>query len=256
MTCFGWVFCFLNMLFLIDTMKPLAQKLFSFFVGILIAVCDSGAQDTTGKHEIRSLYTKKLISKIEILAGPGYIRPRGNKYFRDILDFKVGFNAALGISHRINDRFEVNVKFSYEDKGYRFEVYQENLDYNPPAMQRSILENILHYVTCSISPRYTFDKKARFYVSSGPYIGHLIYINGNLISKNGARSAKSLSYETFDVGITCSLGYSLNIKSNLNGTVQFNYNLGLINVSKPITSPMWNTTYTLLLGIAINKIVN
>jgi len=230
-------------------------------VAVMIIAGHSIAQDFANEANTSgSLYPKRLISKIELLVGPSYIRPRGSDFFEDILDTKFGFNAAVGLSHDIGANFELTLKFGYEDKGYRFEVYQENYDYTPPAKQRSITDNTLHYVTCSISPRYTIDEKRHFYISTGPYTGYLInqslsneiYIDGELISKSGARGFKSDDYQTFDFGITSLVGYNLDIRENLRGTIQLNYNFGLSDVLKP-SSSMKNTTYGLLLGITIIK---
>ncbi len=232
-----------------------------FVLCFLIACSWAHAQEHVISPNTTEPSHKKLFSKIEILGGLSYIRPRGNDFFTDILDNKFGINAGLGLSHELSFRFGVDIKFLYEEKGYRFKVYQQNYDYNPPATQKSVSDLTLRYATCSISPRYAIDKRRRFYVSAGPYIGYLIdeshwneiYIDGKLISKTGARGYKSSSYETLDFGIVSSLGYNLSIKSFLTRTIQLNYNLGLIDVSKPPTGPMWNNTYSLLIGITIKK---
>jgi len=235
----------------------------SLFVLHLLIVCSwAHAQDHMIRSSATELSPKKLVSKIEFLLGPSYIRPHGVESFNSTQDFKLGVSAGVGLIHQLSSRFDLNLKFFYEDKGYRLETVAINSDYNPPATQRSVIDITFNYATASISPRFLVDKNQHFYLSAGPYVGYLfseriqneIYINEVLISKTGSRGVSPYyDYKKVDVGLTTMIGYDININRRLAGTFQFLYNLGLIEVTKGTIAPMSNTTYSLLLGITINR---
>lgn len=103
-----------------------------------------------------NLKQKKLISAVEIFAGPNASFNYGNKFIENYEDenvtnkrlLKIGYAAGIGIYHSVSTRIDLNVRLQYETKGTKNEL-------NVP----SLLDNTSRYI---ISSKYTY----KYYTAS------------------------------------------------------------------------------------------
>ena len=211
---------------------------------------------------LENLYPKRLISEIELLFGPSIIYPRGDKFTKKNRVPKLGVCATLGFTHQFSPRFGINLKAIYESKGLKAIYYSFNADYNPPATQKGVMDITLNYATISLLPRYFLGRKLKLYTGVGPYLSYLLtekyyaelYINASLITKSGSRPDPDLYYKKIDAGLTSIVGYNSQINAKRDFSIQFAWNLGLMNVNNPALYPILsNNSFSLLLGVSLHK---
>ncbi|MEK6781754.1 MAG: outer membrane beta-barrel protein [Bacteroidota bacterium] len=226
---------------------------------VLLIAFYATAQEPVSEPDLAKLQPKRLVSKIEFLAGPSIIYPYGNEGFEKARVGKLGFAANVGLIHNINSRLAINLKFRYENKGSKTIAYSPNIP--PPDSQKSILDVTLKYATFSLLPCYSIWKEREFYIGFGPYFGYLnsvktsieVYMNGILSGQSTSSPDPYLFNKAFDVGLTTVIGYNVHINQKTECSVQFLHNLGLVYLSKDTTYPVRNNTFSLLLGFSINK---
>ena len=80
-----------------------------------------------------------------------------------------------------------------------------------------------------------------------------LVINGVIVAQSGSTPDPYLFFKEIDIGIKSMVRYDF-IQKNTNCLIQFSHNLGLMDVVQDGKNPvMRNSTFSLLLGISINK---
>jgi hypothetical protein len=234
----------------------------SIVLPIFLFALYATAQEQESKPDLGKLYSKRLVSKIEFLVGPSVIYPYGGAWLKDIQVAKIGLAGSVGFIHVINSRLAINLKCGYGNKGQKLIINDDSdIRYNPPATIKSIFDITLNYATVSILPRYSFFKNREFYTGLGLYFGYLDYekifseltINGTVVARSVSKPNPHLVYKEIDIGIESLVGYDIRMYKKINCSIQFLYNLGLMDVTKEGTYPLRNSTFSLLLGFSINK---
>src|SRR5690606_19969607 len=127
------------------------------------------------QHEIGTPERKRLISKVEIFAGPGLSFNHGNKFIENYKDknvtnrrlLKPGYVVGIGAYHSLSPRFDLNVRLQYEQKGTRNELNTPSL----PNDNRQIdyFNYSYKYLSVTIAPNLIAGVKKRVIVSLGIY---------------------------------------------------------------------------------------
>jgi opacity protein-like surface antigen len=203
-------------------------------------------------------HPKKLISKVEILTGGSLVYGvwKGSEVPHA---FKLGYSANLGLVHSLDRRFELNVRFLYEDKGIR-SCLESSWSDDPPVIAKAITDITLNYLSVSVVPRYVMGDRGKFYVGIGPHASYLkndrlrqeVYLNGELFQRSGAKPAK-LGFKRHDIGMTIMGGCNLHVKNRTSATLQILYNAGIMDATHSGMTRFKNNTLTLLVGITIDK---
>lgn len=172
---------------------------------------------------------------------------------------KVGFNATLGLFHDLTSRLDIGIQLSYQNKGYKFEVYSENP--GPPATDKALTDVTLNYVTATILPRYCVTPSKRLQLGVGPYFGYLTttrlvqkqFFQGDVVNKYSSRPNPDIDYKEFDWGASFQVGANFPITERKGIAIQFLYSLGITDINKPVIDKIRNNTFSLLFGIYINR---
>jgi len=204
-------------------------------------------------------YHKRVISRLEFLVGTNLIYGRGSEYIKEDRVGKFGFRGSVGFVHTFNSRWELDAKISYENKGYKNEVYSENP--GPPPTDKLVEDLTLNYFTLTFLPRYTVIPNGRFEVGIGPYIGYLstirlrqkLYFQDAPVSEYSTRIDPGETYKELDFGASFMMGYNIRFKERVGFCVQFIYSLGLIDITDPTVAAVRNNTFSLLIGISLKK---
>ena len=202
---------------------------------------------------------KRVISRFEFLLGGNFIYATGPEYFREMRVGKLGFRSTLGLMHDVNERFELDLKLSYEVKGLKFRVYSENP--GPSPMNEHVSDVTLNYGTASFMGRWSVLPGRKLQVGLGPYFGYLInmklmqknYYNNVLVSRYSNRPDPNISYNEFDSGISIMTASNFLLTNGKSLTVQLLYSRGLIDINKPTIDRLRNNVFSLVMGYSINR---
>jgi hypothetical protein len=199
-------------------------------------------------------YPERIISRYELMIGSNLIYPGGSRFTRQLREPKFGLRTAIGFVHEFEGNLDLDLKISYENKGYIFEVYSETPE--PPPTDKHVFDVTLNYVTATLLARYTIVDQSRIEVGLGPYLGYLVstkqvqksYYQGDLVTKHRSRPDPDDSYEVFDFGFSFIICGNLAIRENRGLTLQFLYTRGITDVNKPQSDQILNNTFSLLIG--------
>lgn len=224
-----------------------------FLICSTIHVCLGQSKEAT-QEELAKYYPNRLISGIELLAGPSFVYGRGNDLFNSYRVFKAGFAGGIGLITDVSPKFGIRMNFMFETKGYKQSIHAINMGsgYAQPAR---LIDNVtLKYFTVSVLPKY-YIMGGRLSFGLGPYMGYLNsfkyhqenYVNGVLTI---SYTRKKLPYEVFkkfDYGISALAGFDFNTNNQFKWSLNLQYSLGLFDINQPtVTGLMRNNTYTLL----------
>ena len=243
------------------------SRLSSSFIRIIILtsfLALSGtvnSQNLLAESVLNRVSSKRLISKVELLAGASVIYPYGGSWLEHVRVAKLGFLGGAGLIHVFDSRWAINMKFGYGNKGEKLIIYNySDPRFGPPGTTKGTFDFTLNYVTMSIVPRYYIFKQIKFYVGLGPYFGYLnsvkgysdLFINGSLVAQSSWRQDPHLNYKEMDIGIESMLGYDIPI-NRVDCSIQFISSLGLIDITKQGNYPLRNNTFSLVLGFSTKK---
>jgi len=216
----------------------MCNQLIGFFCVLFIFLFPSGvyAQENQPVKLPEANYPKKIISQINLLAGPNLIYPK--KQYLEDRTIKIGLVINIELNHEINKWLEVSIRGGYENKGLKFRSIQTNPDFPPPSKQEIIKDNTLNYLTFYLLPKVKLTHTRRLYAGVGLYLGYLIskrrkeeiYINDLLFLKRGFRPDPYVSNKKYDFGITTTAGWRFNLFNRAAG-IEIQYNLGFYNTS-------------------------
>jgi hypothetical protein len=220
------------------------------------------------QNEKKLSIPRRFISSFEALLGLGNSKFRGSDGLTNQVLNPV-FSYGAGLSHTLSDRFDLNVKFLVERKGFKADelsTYPDPFNNNTPTTVREIRGDKLDYITISVFSRYFFDVKKHFYMGVGGFAGYLTKatnytetysLQGNLISYN---SGDQLSqFKKYDVGLSFNLGYMTPLSKRLGLNFQLVNTIGLtdiINHDQPNVNPtdeLKNNSISLLVGVSLKK---
>lgn len=209
--------------------------------------------------DLRKHTPKRVISRIEFLIGANLIYTSGAEFLRENRVGKFGFHSTLGLVHTFSAGFDLDLKVSYETKGYKFKYHSENP--GPPPTDEFMEDLTLNYATATLLPRYSVLPQKKFEVGLGPYVGYLIntkatqksYHQNVLVNKYQARVDPDLNFKEFDFGISIMVGSNFVLKERAGLTIQFLYSRGLVDFNKPLIASKINNTFSLLVGITIER---
>ncbi|MEY4931411.1 MAG: hypothetical protein RI909_2135 [Bacteroidota bacterium] len=237
---------------------PLIKKWLS---AILLFVCANDAlaqlnNTTEAESELNRYYSKKLITRVELLAGPNFIYPKEKYDENRVAKFGYAFN--LNLVHDFDKSpLNLNLKLGYEQKGWNSISYSPNTDFSPPVTQKNVRKETLNYITLSLFTSYHPVKNLS--IGIGAYYGRLqrfslkyeTYFNDSLISKYNGTPDPSPAFKKNDMGALISLGYDFHIKGK-QVLVRFENNIGLYLINQPAIWEKVNRTYCMLIGIPLN----
>lgn len=215
--------------------------------------------DKVSQDELQQYYPKKLITRVELVAGPSFVYGRSDDY---VQDGKLGFSTGIGLEHDFNSKFSIKVNFLYEIKGFRQALSGVNMDSGYARPSNSIFDLTLNYV--SVSPLAIYHVPVtRISLGCGPYFAYLInskihqetYINGSLASIYRRRLLTNELYKSYDMGLTSTVAYSIAFKKRL-VTVNLSYNLGLLDINQPHVSSLRNNSIVLVFAYQVSGYSN
>ena len=245
-TSCGWAF-------LICSPCNMLRKLFVLVFSITSATY---AQEQTS-HTIK--YPSRIISQFEFLVGANLIYARGSDFMKEARVGKIGFNSTLGLYHNFNTTWDLGIQISYQQKGYKFEVFSENA--GPPPTDKATTDVTLNYVTATFFPRYSIIPSRKFQIGLGPYLGYLSttrlvqkqFFQGDLVNKYSSRPDPGSDYENLDWGVSFQAGANFPFNDRRDLSIQFLYSLGIADINKPTIDKINNSTFSLLVGLHINR---
>lgn len=211
--------------------------------------------DKVSQDELQQYYPKKLVTRIEVMAGPSFVYGRSDDF---VLDGKLSVSAGFGLEHEFNSNFSIEVNFFYEIKGYKQKLSGINMDSGYARPSNSVNNLTLSYVSISPLGIYHFPTD-RFSLGCGPYFGYLInsrffqetYVNGSLTSIYRRRLLSNELYKSYDLGLSAIVSYSI-LKRRL-VTINLIYNHGLMEVNIPPVSSYINNSIALVLKYPISR---
>ncbi len=207
---------------------------------------------------------KRLISKVEIFAGPNLSFNHGNKFIENYNDenvtnkrlMKVDYLFGIGAVHPISKRIDINVRFQYEQKGTKNKLSTPAL---PDGRIVSLDNYSYRYLTLLATPQITIGRKMNFVLSVGGYYSKIKKVNGTTkisdtsgnvnsegsfegryfydLADDGIRQGLAWmpylnSIENNDFGLVTSIGYKIPFKKKHSVLIQLQDNLGLKNTNK------------------------
>lgn len=209
------------------------------------------------QSELESYYPKKIINRLELLAGANFIYPK-EKYDENRVA-KFGYTFGLNLVHEIpKSLFDLNLKLGYEQKGWNSVTYSPNNDFNPPATQKFVRSETINYLTASVYSTYRFSNFDKLSMGFGLYGGYLfnermkysLYLNDSLVSNYNGRPDPYVSYKKLDFGVVLIISYRIKISERIL-KISLENNVGLIDISKQENAMIKNRTYCLHIGIPL-----
>ncbi len=201
---------------------------------------------------------KKILTFCFILAGFCLLSSETNAQIHGFVGLKMGGN--ISTFNGDTDGLDVNPKtafaggllgdFTYKksDSTYsRFSLLAE-LNYMPFGYKNDAYKEKLHYLQIPLLLKFHFGvlggMRSGFYINGGGYGSYLI--GAKVKGDDGDMDIKS-NYETIDYGVAFGGGISLvSIIS-----IDFRYNLGLVDISKDDAREIFNRSWGIYLHLAV-----
>ncbi|MFV0238085.1 MAG: porin family protein [Flavobacteriales bacterium] len=129
------------------------------------------------------------------------------------VDPKIGFNVGAFADFYINDRWSIKPKVIYDKKGFAYSDGKSNVDVK------------LNYVTVPVTANYHFGGTRRWYLNAGGYAGFLVG------AKSEDQDVKDFLNGT-DFGLAFGIGHKFPISDNVKLFVEYESQVGLVNIFK------------------------
>lgn len=228
---------------------------------ILLLTLLSSLEGLAQKQEpdYNSYLPKKFFSELELFVGPAASTLRGWDLDDHFIDrkIKIGYTFGLGVSHYFNRKVKITGKLFFERKGVVAEVTGLYFDEETQTLKEGKANDDynFNYYTFSILPCYVVRKLE---LGVGPYVG---YLNKMELKKSFSFNAtKTINdytedYTQFDFGIAATVGYKLQIKSNIDLNFRLLHTFGLIEIAKhsPDGWATKTTNTSILIGISFKR---
>ena len=210
------------------------QKTF-FFLSIAFLLSFSQLNAQTNKFELG------------VEASPSITFLKGSSFIENFYDPTLGFSGGLSFQYNIGKRIALRTNIAYERKGG---ISRNNFYYNGNLIQNSSINFNFDYLTLPILVRFSFGKKVKYFVNTGPYFGYLL--SQTFVTKGDNFNTWTNDYTSatnkFDFGVSFGTGLQYPLKEKIYLSSEIRGNLGLYN-----TIPNGDTkvnSVNLLLGIA------
>ena len=229
-------------------------------------------------EELKLPERKRLIDRVEVFAGPGFSLNYGNKFIENYQDSnirnkrlsKFGYQFGFGIFHPITNKFSLNIKASFQQKGTKSTFTNESLFIES--------EYEYQYYTLSIGPQISIGKNVFF--SLGGYYSLLKKVNGLEVvhshpdiftERFAGRMIRHLgtdghvyagtfipglrSFHRNDFGVSIRVGYLVHIKNNHNLSLEISDFFGWrnINILTDGNIPERNHSLNFTIGYILEK---
>jgi len=235
-------------------------------------------------NDLKLQEPKRFIDKVEVFAGPSLSFNYGNKFVENYNDenvsnerlLKPGYAFGIGVYHSISNRFDLNVRLQYEQKG-------TNSELNTPTLKINS-EYTYKYLTIGLTPQTYFGHNRNLALAIGGYYSILQDVEGvvDVLDKDNQityhsnfagreirelRSDGSVSSITFspglqsfnksDFGLVIKLSYLINLSSVSQLSTQLGFSTGFQNINKStdiaINPPEKNQTIIFTLCYLYNR---
>lgn len=180
-------------------------------------------------------------------ASPSITFLKGSSFIEKMYDPTLGFSGGISFQYNIRKKIGLRTSLAYERKGG---INRSSILYKGEFFENASLNFNFDYLTLPILIRFSFGKKIKYFVNSGPYFGYLL--SQTFVTKGDNFNTFTNDYTAttnkFDVGISFGTGLQYPIKEKLILSSEIRGNLGLYN-----TIPSGDTkvnSVNLLLGIA------
>jgi Outer membrane protein beta-barrel domain len=240
---------------------PLSLRMIKRLLAMLLFVSGNVALaqlNNASQSELKKYNPKKIITRVELLAGLNFIYPK-EKYDENRVA-KFGYTFGMNLVHRLGkSAFDLNLKLGYEQKGWKSITYSPNTDFSPPITEKGVFNSTLNYMTLSIYTTYHPPLIKNMSIGIGGYFGYLNSLNlkselyrSDTLVKNSYQSKLNpyTSFKKYDAGITILVRYDFKVEEK-NLILRIESNIGQCNVNQPAISDKRNRTYCLILGVPI-----
>lgn len=202
--------------------------IFVFLIGFSSVMLSQEQEDSQNSSKV-------LFS---INSGLTYSGIRGNEVAEEN---KYDFNyiGGIGIEFPLkNKRFSILTGLNFENKSFKNNV--EVVDFSNPdpvvyGVRNAKVKVTLKYLILPVETRIYIDKKNKFFINSGPFLGTFLSystkVDGDKVED------KYDLFKSFDFGWSLGVGTKLKISDKNNLIIQLKDNLGLVNISKV---PLYN----------------
>ncbi len=205
-----------------------------------------------------------FFSKIELMAGPSISFLRGNAGVETTTlvkrKIKTGYTYGLGLVHKVDERYNIEVQFLFERKGGTSESITMYFDSSTQSLKqgKTTSEYSYDYFTLPIFVDYNFGRKRRFNIGLGLFTSYLqkqivtekFPFFGTIQTKDETDLNKKI-----DFGLAYKMGYLLPLRSNLDLSFQLLNTRGIFNTRLNIyPGQVMNSNNTaLLVGIILKR---
>ncbi|HEU5291668.1 MAG TPA: hypothetical protein VFU05_13555 [Cyclobacteriaceae bacterium] len=235
------------------------RYLFAFLFNL--SACSLFGQSS---ENLKTPEPKRFIDRIEVFAGPSLSLNYGNKFIENYEDknvtnkrlVKPGYTFGIGVYHPLSNRFDLNVRVQFEQKG-------TNNELNTPALPDGRIvssDNYSYrYLTLAATPQIIVGRKMNFLIAIGGYYSQIKGIKGSskITDTNGTINSEGsfegryfydladdgiregfawmpnlTSIENYDFGLVLSVGYKVPLHGQYPILIQLQDNLGINNINK------------------------
>ena len=180
---------------------------------------------------------KILLSKLELIAGPGLLLDYGNVTDAQNRVLKMGYAYGLGLKFDLNRKFAMGVRYLVEKNGHKT---SQRLNANFGVDEMDIIDQIRKYNTLSTQLNYYLNRKHNFKAGAGCYYGSLndliesetVLINGQVDFQNTSNGKNSVLVENYDWGSMVSLSYNFTLSTKTIVSVELADKLGFVRIFK------------------------
>lgn len=182
-----------------------------------------------------------------------------NVFLKENLTNYTGLSIGGYLKININQLFGIKVLAQYDQNGYRLGeiTFTDASGYELAPGNVTIKTTYLNF---PIVGEFTFGHKIKYYVNAGPYIGFLVA--SNVFTKISSTSnfagysskEKTDGYKSTNIGASLGAGTLIPIYKNIQLHIGIKNNIGLSNITKPISSdnsPFKTNAFSILAGVNV-----
>lgn len=185
--------------------------------------------------------------ELGVEASPSITFLKGSSFMENFYDPTLGFSGGFSFQYNIGKRIALRTNIAYERKGG---INRNNFYYDGNLIKNSSINFNFDYLTLPILVRFSFGKRVKYFVNTGPYFGYLL--SQTFVTKGDNFNTRTNDYTSatnkFDFGVSFGTGLQYPIKEKIYLSSEIRGNLGLYN-----TIPGGDTkvnSVNLLFGIA------
>lgn len=183
---------------------------------------------------------------------------KANNFLKETLTNYAGFNIGAYFKYNFTKSFGLKLLAQFDENGYKLTNITLG-DANGNIVQASITINN-RYINVPILAEFSQEKKVRYYINTGPFMG--VLLRSNIVKRTFAinnseptkHKEKSDSFKDFNVGISLGAGALVPIGKKIQFQLGIKENIGLYNTVKVIPtddSPFNTKAFSILIGFNI-----